>query len=554
MTGSEQDSPHHLMRVLLRYRWHFIIPCFAAALAAMLVGLILPRRYAATAIFERRNDLVMSEMIGRGAPQSFYRLKRTLVEDVRGLPAIEKVIDDLGLIDPGDSDTSRPAVELSRQDLARGIDHRTTVHFDIASPQAERVRVIYSDSDPQRARIVVNQLVRNYIDGARRQIDEALQQASDFFASQADKHRRQSEDLEDQKLRFELTHAADLPKDPHTAADNLARAEARLIQAQQQVDTLQRRITRLDQELTQPSETESPPVVARPNPELQRLDNTISAYIERLELAITVDKMTEQHPTVRMLRRKLTELQRQRQTLPAEVYTEAVIDESARRQSIEQELADARLEHEAKADELVVIESQIKELRRRSATMFPLQAEHRSFDRDIEQARQQMDFWQHRQRRVGEAMTAEQGRRGISMKFLKPCGPIGRASSPDPMQVLIVAVAFGLGCGVVGVLLGQRMDQTFRNVEQARSALPAPMLGAVAEIITERLTRWRSLRTKLLYPCLTAAMVLALAGAAYANYTSLQGPRPAHPPSAQTTDAPPQTPEPSVQPENERHE
>ena len=54
--------------VLVRFRWRFIVPAFVVTVVILGVCLVLPRKYKAKAIFERRTDLVMTEIMHRGAP------------------------------------------------------------------------------------------------------------------------------------------------------------------------------------------------------------------------------------------------------------------------------------------------------------------------------------------------------------------------------------------------------------------------------------------------------------------------------------------------------
>ena len=518
------DSMRDLKRMIRRHRGRFILPFFGVTLAALLISLMLPRRYEATAVFERRNDLVMSEIAGRGAPHAFGRLKRALVEELSGMPAVEAVIDELKLANAAADDPTNRMMYLNRQDLAGTIHRRVNVHYDLTTPQMERVRVVYGDTDPQRAQIVANTLVRNYINRTRQEVDQMLGQAADFFQKQVDIYRGRIDQLEDKKLHFEIENAGMLPQDPAAVQDELADAEARMLHVQQQFQTVERRIERFERELAEVADGGPASIVKIRNPELARVERSMAGYEQQLDKALTIDKMTEKHPAVRGLRRKLAELEVRHKALPLEVVSEKVFGDNPKKTQLEMALVEAQADRDAKSDEVAATGKHVARLRARTAQFFPVQAEYRKFERTVEEAERQLGFWEDNLRRVNVALTAELGQRGISMDFIKPAGAIQRPSSPDLMHVLFAALALGLAAGVVGVLLADRGDQTFRSPEQAGKAVSVPVLGAVGEIISLRLSRWRALQNRVLFPAMVLVMAGTVIGAGYLNYLSLRTP------------------------------
>ncbi len=60
-----------------------------------------------------------------------------------------------------------------------------------------------------------------------------------------------------------------------------------------------------------------------------------------------------------------------------------------------------------------------------------------------------------------------------------------RPVSPDRLGLLLVGVVFGCMLGYGGVMAGEALDQSFRSVNEARTALDRPVIGAISMIITE---------------------------------------------------------------------
>lgn len=534
---NQPESIRELKRMIVRHRWRFILPFFAVTTIVLVVGLFIPRQYEATAIFERRNDLVLSEMAGRGAPQQLATLKTSLREELRGLPAIDRVIDDLGLIPRVTEDMPeevRRAAELARGDLLQRIHRHVRLTFDISTEAVDRVRLIYTDTDPQRARQVVNELIRNYIADTRSEIDKMLTEAAEFFETEAQTCRDKINQMEEQRLAFEVKNAGLLPDDPNSVQEQLAGAEEKLVTLQRSFQTIESRIDRLKMEMNGGSATTAS-IVRGSNPEYQQLDEKVRSYEQQLEHALYTQKMTDRHPTVVALRRKLAALQEELEATPREVVTQRVYGESAKQTGLEMALLDAQAQRDAITEELAMTEKKVARLRAAGSQAFPVRAEHRRMMRDIAEVQRQMEFWEDRHRRVTMALTAELGQRGISLDFIKPASRITRPTSPDLMQILFASLVLGALAGVAAVLLADRSDQTLRSLEQAQRDLPVQVIGSVSEIISRQQAAVRRLVWRLMVPLGMTVMFMIMLGAAYMNYLSLRTPYAFGGQSAQTS-------------------
>lgn len=515
------ETLRDLKRIIVRHKWRFIVPCFLVAQLVLLGGLLMPRSYEAQAIFERRDDLVMSEIAGRGAPQSFAMLKKSLVEELSGYPAIEQLIDDLSL----DIDAGRGAApaQMQRQDLLHAIRRRVQVHYDISTAQVDRIRVVYIDADPDRARNVVNRLVSNYITHARHEIDDMLVQAADFFEKQVGSYRQRIDELEDQKLRYEIDHADLLPAEAAGTQTHLAEVEASLAESKRILESRQRRIERLRAEIEAVRDAPAS-IIKGKNPQISVAETELREYRKRLDHALTIEKMTERHPTVIGLRARIVEIERAIAVMPDEVVKERIFGDSAKQTQLELSLLKAEEERDQAQREVALHEAKLAQYHEATAAVFPVRAEYRRLERAIEDDQRQLTFWEDNLRRVKMALTAELGQRGINLAFIKPSGAIQRPSSPDLMQVLFAAMVLGIVAGVGCVLFADRTDQSITTLEQANRSLGVPIIGAVQEIVTRRHARLRLISKSVAYPVVLAVFAASLGGGAYLNYLSLRKP------------------------------
>lgn len=520
---SHPEAIRDFKRILDRHKWRFIIPFFVVAQVIMVIGLIIPRKYEAQAIFERRNDLVMSEIAGRGAPQSFNMLKKSLVEELGGITAVERVVNELGIRPVKRVGLGFQSTPGDHNELLQSIRKRVQVHYDISTPQVDRIRVVYTDGDPEHARDIVNTMVKNYIDRARGQIDDMLTQASSFFDNQVQEYSQRIDALEDRKLKYEITHGALLPDDPTKVSDNHEALESEILVIESRVRAIDKRIERLQSEMSN-QESGTVDIVKGSNPEIRIVERELREYQEKLDEAVLIKKMTDKHPTVISYREKVKKLEERIAKLPREVVTEKVYGTNAKRTQLELALLDAQQQHEEALATLTALMGQRTDEAVVGDQIYTVRAEYRKIERAIEDNQRQLKFWEDNHRRVKMSLTAELGQRGINMAFIKPSGVIRRPSSPDLMHVLFAALLLGGVAGMGCVLFTDRTDQTVHSTEQANRVFDVPVMGAVQEIYTRAELRWRRFGRMVGYPLSVLVVAGGLAGTAYLNYMSLEHP------------------------------
>ena len=521
------ETLFEIRRLIARYRWRFVVPAFVITFSVLVAALFLPRKYEAQAILERRNDLVMSEIAGRGAPQSYQRIRSAMNEELAGLPAVEQAVKDLGVLPvlPPDADRQQlRALNMQQSDLISQFHRNLWLRYDISTPEQDRVQLNFVDTDPQRAKDVVNRLVENYIDSARAQVDQMLDQAITFFAEKADEQQAIIDELEEKRLQFELVNAEVLPDDASRLLELLAEAERHLLTSQQDKRTSEQRILAISKQLEDLSDSELASIVTRRNPELAEIEKNLDTFRDSLDQALVVDKKTENHPDVISLRLKIEQLKEQAGSVPTEVVAERVYRPDGKRRDLELALLSARADLDTANSTLTASQDRLSRLKARNSQLFPIRNQYRKITQQVEQAQSQLSFWQDNQRRVQMAIDAEVGNRGVALEFIKPATASQRPSSPDFIQVVFAAGVLGILAGIGAVLLSERSDQTFRSVDHAVNHLPVPVIGTVAEIVTRRSVAMRRIIRALLYPTVAITMSAAIMATTYLNYVNQNGP------------------------------
>ena len=173
---------------LVRLRWRLaVIGLTLVSSVAFWGSQSLPREYAAGTLFERRDDVVLQNLIQSSSPYSYSHLKTTLTLDMIGSRAVAKAAVRVGLL-PADavadegplSEGERAAVDgaLGRYEL------RPTVSLVQSSPSLDTILLQCAANDPTVARNFVVALRDNYIADTRERIHAILNNTREFFRSE----------------------------------------------------------------------------------------------------------------------------------------------------------------------------------------------------------------------------------------------------------------------------------------------------------------------------------------------------------------------------------
>lgn len=517
----QQRAILELWEVLLRHRWRFVIPVFIVAVMVLSAGFMLPRKYRATAIFERRTDMVLSEMSTRGATRAFSDPHQSLAEEIAGQPAIDELLKSL---DAELRDKGYLRTEADRQVLRDDIWRHVLVTWDIATAELARARVEYVGGSAELAEMVVNGLVENYIARTRIAMEKRLTESAGFFEGEAATHRAKIEALENQLLEFEIANGDLLPQTPNNLEDKIATLQDTVQDTVNLRDAAAMRVQTIQQALAS-TPAEVPTVVRSRNPEIAALEKQLGELTTQLHKYTVEWRMTEAHPDVQQTRRQITDVEARLASADAEVVTERQLASNPKRQELELELTRATGEQRAYSDRVTALKKQISELDAATGQIFEVRSTHRRLQREREESQRQLGFWEDNLRRVQMALTAESGNRGVQLEFLQPASASARPVSPNLGQLLMGAVALSLLAGGVSVFIAHRADDTFTDGDAIERALDLPLFGSVSEIVTAQHRRLRRLRHLVLYPIQGATMAAVLLAIATGLYLDLEDPR-----------------------------
>jgi uncharacterized protein involved in exopolysaccharide biosynthesis len=525
-TPKQPLAPDDLLRIAVRFRWRFIFPAFLVATAVLAAGLILPRKYKAEAVFERRTDVVLSDIIHRSGPVTGQDSRQSLVEELTGQAAVDALRDALRSQPPLRAVDNFLAADV--QTTYTEIARRVTVTFDVSGSDLDRIRVTYLCEDPALAQIITNTLVSNYIAQTQRRMEDHLRESLHFLEDEVQRNRALIEEMENKKLAYEIDHAALLPDQPANINSQLNEAQTTLTALRHQLESARLRAESLRQCLAATPET-SPSTVTLRNPDLDRGQQHLRDLRDQLAHMLGPLKMTDKHPDVAALKEQIQAAEQDMSQTPAEVTTEKQVGSNPKHAELDLLLAGTTAEIGALEHQMAQAQAQVDALSARSAEVFPARSECMKLGRSVDEARRQLAFWEDNLRRVQMALTAEAGKRGVQLDFVRPSQVASTPASPSLPQVALAALGLAVLAGGLGVVYAYRTDDTCAGGEQLAEACGLPLIGSVGPLWSRREKHLRLLRRAVLTPLNAGAMLAVLLGLSALLYLQLEKPGHAYP-------------------------
>lgn len=536
---------------MMRRRWRLaLIGLATAGSIAFWYSQYLPRQYRASTIFERRDDVVLRNLISSNSPYSFAHLKSSIQLDMTGSRALADAAMAVGIL-PKDAVSPAGALsndELRRLDAAlgqRAIKPAVSMIQSTASLDVIELRV--DANAPGIAQEFAVALRDLYIAKTRAKIAEVLEGTREFFQQEVDRYRRTAgETGERLKQRFAEFPGID-PTDPTSAGnrvETLRLEHARLVQQKAELDAqIAARETFL-QSAPSPRVEENEEAVefiaAPPAP--PEMDPEIRAALEAIQREITdlmtVRRMTAEHPSVQALYRKLDALY-ERQVAsalkpdgdagpleivgPPQRVSEAFRQWSAERPRVEMELNALRGQSAIVSQRVEEAGLRARQFERLYDQMIAEGGELRALQDRINQEAANASVWREHLTQLARIMAAESDQRGTQFVLIEAPKDVGRAIKPRSLSILAMCAGIGLAAAAALVALSELFDRSFRSIGQVTRVLGVPVLECIGVIPTPAERRRRRI-AQVVWSPVVAVLVLMLVSTASLAWASLENP------------------------------
>jgi len=528
----KKRTPRDILRMVFRRRLMFVLGA-AGFMIAALVGAhqYMPLKYTGTTVFRRHTDPAAEERAG-----SFEVIKRTLEHDLGGRKAVKRAAEELGLAQglKRNADGSLPQEsQRAFQELVQKLMKDIQIDWPVKHEQADLISIGFTHNKPELAQSMPDALVHNYIADVYDKIKGGLEKSQKFLQERVGEVDTRLGLAVKRRIEFETQHAGKLPNDPGVFDQEMRAINADIdtVRRQQEVAVQQRDRLKKIAEGAEANPDAPSQVVKGPNPRLAELKKELDAKKEELkgfedavDTAVTLSHMTEKHPTVQALRKKIANIEKEVEKVEKEIEEtpkEAVLQtvfgkDSPAAQQLEVALAGVQSQVDLATRELGRLEKRRREVQAVLAGYAPVRQQYLDTIRKCDELEDEKALWQKRLTEIQMAFSAEVAKRRTHLEAVQNAEKQFRPSSPKLLYVLGFALAGGLVFGGAIVFLGNSLDRSVTTPQEAAKHFDLPVCGVIGEILTP----WQRLRRRArqwVAEPLVALMLVAIIGMASLN-------------------------------------
>ncbi|NLW85644.1 MAG: hypothetical protein GXY38_02090 [Planctomycetes bacterium] len=529
MQHAEKSYPADMLKLLLGHRWLLTLVAGVCATAVVIIAHFLPLRYTGTAVFEFGLESA-AEQISRSSKDSFGTIKERLRHDLTGYNAVEKGIQNLGLVKglPHDVEgqltiEGRAQLQQLVEQVMRGLD----VRWEARSLKEDLVSISFTWHDPWLAEKLPNELVSEYTERTCETLRNSLKRQHDFLLAKVNDCDKTLQDLTRRQIQFETEHGGMLPTD-------LLALQERIQQARTSIDTLRHeqqvgrrsieQLERLRDGGTIP-DTQPAQVVKQINPELLRLREQVNRLKEELDVALWRERKTEKHPLVIALRAKIAESEKLIEETPPEIVSERVFAPIDVPTDVVSAIQAAQWQVEVGGRNLARLESLMPAYESLWANFGPLRQEYLRFNANLEEHRLITQRWRERLEDAEVALAAAVNNRLTYLKTVQPAHEQLFPSWPKMTHVLGLMLAGAAGAVGIVIVALKTLDRSIMTAEDAACYFELPVHGVIAEIVPARVKTIRGLKRWTFRPLVTAVLLLVMGLSIMSIMLRLNNPR-----------------------------
>jgi polysaccharide chain length determinant protein (PEP-CTERM system associated) len=475
-----------LLRATWRRRWIGVAAAWGVALIGAVIVARIPDRYEASArVYVDTQGVLKPLMQGLAVQpdinQQIVMLARTLITR----PNIEKLIriSDLDHLAITPTDRDRLIEELTRRIQITG------------SGRENLYDVTYRDTKPERAKVVVQNLVSLFVESGLGDKRRDTEGARKFIDEQIKIYEARLEEAENRVKEFKLRHlgmfggsGADYFSRIAALTEELGKLRTELRVAEQSRDSLKRGLAEEEPDLL--ADVSAVAAIATPE-----IDTRIDA--QRRQLDELLRRYTERHPDVVATRRVIASLEEQKQqeiearrrAAAAKAQSKAPAATNPVFQRIKIAMAEADSTVAALRARIGETQARLTELRAAAGRIPKIEAEMAQLNRDYEIIKQNYDALAARREQASISEDVDANARIAEFRVIEPPRVSPTPVFPSRLALIPVVLLAAIGAGIAVAFVVSQVFPTFDSVRTLRDVTQRPVLGSLSLVAGEPVLR-----------------------------------------------------------------
>ena len=493
-------SPADILQIIKYRKWGLILPFIAVFLISGIIALVLPAYFRSTATILIEEQEIPQDFVIETVTSYVEKRLQTINQRIMSIGTMVDIIKQFNLYqEMQDSYTMEEIVDQMRSDIdmqsidADVIDRKTgrptkaTIAFTLS----------YQGKNADTVLKVANTLVSLYL---KENVEIRERQAKETSTFLEDEQKRVKEDLENIESKIRVLKEENInvmPELMQVNIQNLASMERSLEAARQQLQSLKEREGYLEVQLAGVS-TENVDMDKRHLDEL------------KLQLINLRTEFSENYPDVVKLKSEIQSLEKslnasgnQRKKTPQQPDNPAYITLSSQLSSLrsEMQLANANI---------ASLEAQKSMYQERIDRSPKVEEAYNSLlmEKNNTQAKYNDLTAKTMEAKISQGL--EQDQKGERFTLIDPPRFPEKPFKPNRILILLIGLILAVGAGFGTVILQDLMDTSIRDPEALASAMGAPVLSVLPEILTAEDLKKRRLKWRAIVISIIAGLILSV--------------------------------------------
>jgi polysaccharide biosynthesis transport protein len=459
-------SPFSLLRILKRRKLWLLVPIVVLPPAAWFYAQRLPQRFRASA-------LVGSEPLIPGQPVPGNQVDPNTINAQEELRAIRETLFSAPVLDTvarefGMQPKSRSGSKGASDDL------KSDIQIQLEGPNAFTVG--FESRSPDLAAKVANRLAGLFVEQTSSLRGQIVEQQDGALDAEVERLRNQLTAQEEglknykdrvsqelpERLAANLKALENIHQQIQTKADQIAEAEARRTSIQEEMQALEKQGV---------LQAEPPP----------KSSTQVALDDLRLKLTQLKTRYTQENPEISRVEEEIRDLEAAA-AAPVKAAPRAPSPGQLRYYSLQAELksVESRLASYRQEQAAPISQAQEYERRIELAPGYETAVADRTKDAAMLRARYEAMYAKQQEARLNHRSEAPHS--GFAFRILEAAQIPSTPWSPHRGRILLLGMIAGIGIGIAGVFMAERLDTTFETAEAFGNGSRLPVLSTIPAI------------------------------------------------------------------------
>jgi polysaccharide chain length determinant protein (PEP-CTERM system associated) len=455
------------IEILRRRIWFIVIPFLLIVMGASIYAITAPRQYKASTLVLVSPQRVPEAFIPATVTSKIEERLQSITQEVMSRTRLEQIITEFKLYE-------KESKHLSKEEVIALMQKDIKVELPTKREERGFFTISYIGDDPNTVTTVTNKLASLFIEENLRIREQQAVGTTEFLSNELDLAKTKLNKQETAVSRYKMHFMGGLPEQRDS---NIKVMDQLQIHSQRVGESLRAALDRklfIQKQLT---DMESP-VSAQGKIQDPEVGGSYESQKEHLTKAIEElrTKYTENHPDVIIAKKKLADLEKNRET-----YNKTSKSDP-RYYELKNQMAMNDLEINRFMDEERSLKIQINKYMARIEQTPTREQDMTGLLREYQSTKDTYERLSKMNQEAQQAENLEKRQKGEQFRIIDPARLPEKPFSPNVPKILLIGLLAGIGGGLGLAFIREQMDRSFYDAEDVEISFGLKVLATIPKI------------------------------------------------------------------------